>query len=243
MKAKHKVLSTKKLKPSLIKKAGEAGIEIIEQEFISVKPIQNEETARRIIDYAEAGKTTIVLTSANATEILDGYMRIGSTHYVIGWKIFCLAGKTKDAVLSAKMLTKNIVGEADTAALLAGEIIRQGVSEVVFFCGNKRRDELPDALKAAGVTVHEVVLYETLQTAQVSTEAIEGILFFSPSAAQSFFSVNNLEKKTVCFAIGETTAASIEDFADNRIITSPSPSQEMMLSAVQLYFESSDCYE
>lgn len=243
MKAKYKVLSTKGLEPSLVEKAKGGGIEIVEQEFISIKPIRNEETFRQIIGFAEAGKRTIALTSANAVEVLDSYMHIGDNFYVIDWKIFCLSGKTKQAVLSAKYLEKRIAGEAANASALAKEIIRHGVNEIIFFCGDKRRDELPKALKEAGVIVHEVVLYETVETPQMLIENLDGILFFSPSAVQSFFSTNQLEKDVVCFAIGETTADSVADFTDNRIIVSPSPSQEMMLSSVELYFESRDCYE
>jgi uroporphyrinogen-III synthase len=243
MKATHKVLSTKKLDPSLVEKARENGIEVVEQEFISIKPIRNKETLKRIIDLAENGKRTIALTSANAAEVLASYMHVGDTYYVIHWKIFCLSGKTKEAVLSAKFLEKQIAGEAVNAASLAGEIIRQHVNEIVFFCGNKRRDELPNILKEAGVIVHEVVLYETVGTPQVSTDDIDGVLFFSPSAVQSFFSVNQLRQGAVCFAIGQTTATSIADFTDNRIIMSESPNQEMMLSSVQFYFQNSNCYE
>jgi uroporphyrinogen-III synthase len=60
---------------------------------------------------------------------------------------------------------------------------------------------------------------------------------------QSFFSVNHLKKSTVCFAIGKTTAESIADFTGNKIITSESPSQEMMIASVQNYFQNINCYE
>lgn len=243
MKAKHKVLSTKKLNASLVKKARENGIEIVEQEFISIKPVWNKETGKQIIDFAEAGKTTVVLTSNNAVDILDRYMHQGDTFYAIEWKIFCLSGTTKETILNARHLEKNIGGEATNASSLAHEILKQGEKEVVFFCGNQRRNELPSILKEAGVMVHEVVLYETVETPQVSTNDIAGILFFSPSAVQSFFSVNQLKETTVCFAIGQTTANSIADFTDNRVIVSQSPNQEMMLSSMQFYFQNSNCYE
>lgn len=243
MKAKHKVLSTKKLEPSLVEKAKEKGIEIIEQEFILIRPIRNEETFRKITGFAEDKKLIIALTSANAVGVLDSYMHVGDTFYVIDWKIFCLSGKTKEAVLSARLLGKNIIGEATNATALAKQIIQHGVQEIVFFCGNRRRDTLPTILEEAGIIVHEVVVYETLETPQVSTAGIDGILFFSPSAVQSFFSVNQLKKDTVCFAIGLTTADSIADFTDNRIIVSEVPSQEMLLGSVQFYFQNSGCYD
>jgi uroporphyrinogen-III synthase len=87
------------------------------------------------------------------------------------------------------------------------------------------------------------VIYETIETPQVSTEDIDGILFFSPSAVQSFFSVNQLKKETVCFSIGYTTAESVAGFTDNRIIISEAPSQEMILASVHFYFANKACYE
>lgn len=142
----------------------------------------------------------------------------------------------------AKIIGK-VVDTADNAKSLAQTIIQHGVEEIVFFCGNKRRDELPEILKAAGIKVHEVVVYETIETPVVTNDDVDAILFFSPSAVQSFFSVNQLKKNTVCFAIGQTTANSIADFTDNRIVITESPSQEMMLALVNFYFQNMDCHE
>ena len=50
---KHKVLSTKKLEPSLVEQANQNGIEIIEQEFISVKPILSKEKQDEIMPWLQ----------------------------------------------------------------------------------------------------------------------------------------------------------------------------------------------
>jgi len=234
-----KVLSTKKLEPSLVETAKQSRIEIIEKEFISITPIRNKETFERITQLIQKGINTIVLTSSNAIEVLESYIK----NDVIDWKIFCLSGKTKEAVANTEILGADIIGEAKNATELAKEIIRQGVKEVIFFSGNKRRNELPAILKDADVTVNEVVVYETVETPVIVSEDVDGILFFSPSAVQSFFSVNQLKGDTVCFAIGETTANSIADFTGNKIVVSEAPSQEMMLMSVRFYFENSSCYE
>jgi uroporphyrinogen-III synthase len=162
MKAKYKVLSTKKLEPSLIEKAKENNIEIIEQEFISIKPIWSE--AKSVEVSACFQKPYVVFTSANAVAAVDEYLHPHDTFFVPGWKIFCLSGKTKAAVLKSAAVPKTIVGEAQSAAALADKIIEQRAEEIVFFCGNQRRDELPATLKTKGVRVHEVVVYETTGT-------------------------------------------------------------------------------
>lgn len=232
--AKHKVLSTKKLEPSLIEKAKENNIEIIEQEFISVKPIWSEEKFQEIFQFFQ--KPYAVFTSANAVAVVDDYLHPHDTFYILNWKIFCLSGKTKKAVLKTLILPKEVVGEAENASALAKKIIEQHVKEVVFFCGNRRREELPSILKDGGVVVHEVVVYENTETPIVVNDDFDAVLFFSPSAVQSFFSVNQLKKKTVCFAIGNTTKHSIAPFTNNQIITSIAPGQYETLEEVIEYF-------
>jgi uroporphyrinogen-III synthase len=125
---------------------------------------------------------------------------------------------------------------------LASKIIHDGVTEIIFFCSNKRRDELPDILSEAGVRVYEIVVYETIETPFI-TEAVDGILFFSPSAVQSFFSMNQPGAGTVCFAIGETTAAAISERTSHQVITSEDPSQESMMARVESYFRNIKCHE
>jgi uroporphyrinogen-III synthase len=238
-----KILSTKILKPSLLEQVKESNVVITEQDFISIKPVLSEELHKHVIDLAATGIQTIALTSKNAVEVLDMYMHVGDIYYAVDWKIFCLSGATKQAVSDAPFLEKNIIGEAENAADLAKEIIRQDAKEIIFFCGSKRRDDLPGILKKAGIVVHEVVLYETLETPEIVTKDFDGVMFFSPSAVQSFFSTNQLSVHTVCFAIGNTTAEAIASFTNNKIIISESPGQEMLLSSVQFYFQNINCYE
>ena len=235
--AKYKVLSTKKLEPSLVQQAEENDIEIIEQEFISIKPIWNQQTFDKIISLTDRGVSAIAFTSANAVDSLNSYMHAGDIYHGIRWNIFCLSGKTKEAVSNALLLIKNIAGEAEDAAGLANKIIKQEVKEIIFFCSNKRRDELPDALKGANVKVHEIILYETIETPIVIKEDFDAVLFFSPSGVQSFFASNELDPDTICFAIGRTTATSIATFTINTIVKSPAPDPKMLVEQVIEHFK------
>ena len=243
--AKYKVLSTKKLEPSLVIKAGENDIEIIEQEFISVRHNTSKEKFEEVFRLMQVGEDYefVAFTSANAVVPFEKFIGGGIPHST-KWKIFCLSGKTKTALESTSgRLTGDIVGTADNAEALAHRIIEAGIKKIIFFCGNRRRDELPHLLGVAGVEVHEIVVYETVETPVAAIEDPAAVLFFSPSAVQSFFSVNQLKTNTICFAIGQTTADSIAGFTDNKIITSESPDQESMLASVHLYFQNINCYE
>ena len=58
---------------------------------------------------------------------------------------------------------------------------------VTFFCGNQRRDTLPDKVRAAGIKVEELVVYETVELPLKVTDHYDAILFYSPSGVRSFF--------------------------------------------------------
>lgn len=239
--AKHKVLSTKKLEPSLIEQAKEHDIEIIEQEFISIKPISDKETLDKIVSLVNQGIHNVAFTSANAIDSLNSYMHVGNSYLATKWNVFCLSGKTKEAVSNALLLNKKILADASNATELANRIIKLGVKEIIFFCSNKRREELPVALKNANIKVHEIILYETTETPIVVDNDFDAILFFSPTGVQSFFSSNELDESAICFAIGRTTATSIATFTQNQIIKSQAPDPKIMVHEVIEHFKKNQC--
>ncbi len=231
----YKVLCTKKIAPSLVSQAAAKGIEIIEKEFISITPVMSSEKYDAMIAAVESGIRHIVFTSANAAAIVCSYLeKQGETLAV---KIFALAGKTRDS-LGVCFSEKDIAGTANHAEELAAEIIKQRIERVVFCCGNKRRNELPDALRAKGIEVIEVIVYETKEVHLPAMQETlwDAVLFFSPSAVSSFFTSNTLPPQTLCFAIGQTTAAAIERHTINRIITSVLPDEKKMMDNVYHHF-------
>ncbi|MBO9682774.1 MAG: uroporphyrinogen-III synthase [Flavisolibacter sp.] len=234
--AKYKVLSTKKLEPSLVKQAGESDIELVEQEFISIQPIVSKEKQEEISHWLMNSNADVAFTSANAVEAVKNYLDKNSSRH-----FYCISGRTRSSLL-LHVRDEQIMATADYGKDLAGKIIKQQPKEIIFFCGNKRRDELPGILKEAGIKVNEVTVYETVETPVVAEDDMDAILFFSPSAVQSFFSVNQLKQNVVCFAVGTTTAESISHFTKNKILICEQPSQEMMLNAVKIYFQNTNQY-
>ena len=235
--ATHKVLSTKKLDPSLIKEAEQNGIKIIEQEAIKVNPIVSKEKWQEIFQVLESNKQFVVFTSSNSVYAVEKYLNEYVNHMQPNWKIFSLARKTRQALEDNLDAFGTIIATADDANALAEKIIAANVDEVIFFCGDRRRDELPKVLKMAGIKLHEVVVYETVETPVACKDYYDAVLFFSPSAVNSFFSVNQLKKDVVCFAIGQTTADSIAAASRSKIIITKTPSQEALLQEVINYFK------
>lgn len=87
------------------------------------------------------------------------------------------------------------------------ELIVQNYSdrEFTFFCGNLRRNTLPNALQLASIKYAEIEVYETILQPQRISTPLDGILFYSPSGVESYFNSNDYNNETL-FCIGTTTA-------------------------------------
>ncbi|HVM88276.1 MAG TPA: uroporphyrinogen-III synthase [Puia sp.] len=226
------ILSTRPLPEALIEKAAEKNILIEVISFIDTAAIINKDLKTNIASLANQS-LTVVFTSMNAVEAVANYLNGNRPD----WKIFCIGSATKKFVTSF-FDEKNISGIAESASALADVIINQkNIASIVFFCGNKRRDELPEKLMQHKIEVKEIEVYKTFETAHRIKKPHDAILFYSPSAVNSFFSVNTIDNKTILFSIGKTTASEIKKFAVNKIIIADEPSKELLAEQAIKYFE------
>ena len=220
------ILSTKILHPSVTDDGEKYGIKILSLNFIETNIYVNATLSKTI----ENANPYLVFTSAKAVE---GYLKNSDEKIMmdIQKKIFCLQGETLKA---AEIINNSVIkGTAKNAASLAGEIIKdKSVRAVSFICGKSRRDELPDLLKKNNIAVEEIEMYKTCSTGRNVKENYEAVLFFSPSAADSFFQTNILQNNIPCFCIGDTTAGAVNLHTNNQIIISEDSSQQSMLNSV-----------
>jgi uroporphyrinogen-III synthase len=142
--------------------------------------------------------------------------------------VFCVGIKTK-ALLEENGFNVDVY--VDYASDLA-EIITLIYSKenFTFFSGNLRKETLPKALKEANVNFNEIQVYETTLTPQKIKTPVDGILFFSPSAIESYLKENKI-KNEICFCIGNTTAEALEKTIRN-IIVADQPSVENVIEDV-----------
>jgi uroporphyrinogen-III synthase len=219
------------LDDELIRDAETKNVSIDVIPFIKIGFISSEDIKHTIEKTLTIG-AAIVFTSVNAVEAVAQKINEQKQN----WKIFCIGHATKGSV-EKHFGKKAIAGIADNAKELAKEIINEEISEVVFFCSDQRRDELPDLLKKNGVEIKEIVVYETVLTPKKIEKNYVGILFFSPSAVQSFFQKNKLNEQTVLFAIGNTTADEIKKNSKNKIVICESPDKKILIEKVINYFQ------
>ncbi|HEY0066935.1 MAG TPA: uroporphyrinogen-III synthase [Flavisolibacter sp.] len=231
---KHRVLTTKRLTDELYKNA-DAAFELITEELTAIFPVEDPRTRQQVLKYAEGHRRNVVFTSTHSVDIVEDILH----HDKKGlpqWNVFTLDGRTKTAV-SRFLPAEAIAATAANAAELATKIIERKLKEVVFFCGNLRRPELPRMLGDAGIIVHEVEVYETFGTPRPITQDYEAVLFFSPSAVDSFFLSNKLDPAVVCFTLGNTTAQVLSGYTKNKVVISTGTSQEEMMETVYSYFK------
>ena len=197
----YKVLSTKKLTPSQREIIHNSNINLVEYNAISIDTLPFES-----IDEIE----NTIVTSQNTARIL-----IASKAQLKN--VFCVGKKTAALLIENNY---NVVEIAKNASELAEFIVEKHKNDsFVFFCGNKRRDELPRILSENKVEFTEEILYKTTLISQKLDEKFEGILFFSPSGVESFVQENSLENSVV-FCIGNTTAHEAKKHTSNIIVAS-----------------------
>ena len=208
------------------------------RDFITVKPyIQGKDipSIQRLISRKEAA---VVFTSKHAVRTLAEF--ISGENVQKGfpqWNIYTISNIT---LKSVSLLFPHSVtqGDAGNAAGLARKIIEnETVREVNFFCGNIRRDTIQNTLNRHGIRVNEFIIYETTLVPHLITEEYDGYIFFSPSAVESFFSTNEIQKTKACFAIGRTTASAIKSKADNKIIIAEEQDAANMIASVISFYQ------
>jgi uroporphyrinogen-III synthase len=177
-------------------------------------------------------EAVVVFTSMNAVEAVAAYL----TDEQPNWKIYCI-GVTTQQLVQKHFGAHTIVGVADNASTLAQKIVADSITdEVIFFCGNQRKEDMGIILRAADIGITEVVVYETIALPHVLQHTYDAILFFSPSAVDSFFSINQLTNEPLFFAIGTTTATAIQHYSSGEIIIAAQPGKEALMQQAINYF-------
>lgn len=220
MNTKKKILSAKKLSAAqkeLLNNFTVDEVELIEIAFnTSIKltnPIKN-----------------AVFTSKNA---VIGVFNQFSSEELQFENVYCVGDKTAQ-FLEEKNVKVTVI--AHSAEELADEILlNKNIEEVYFFCGNLRRNELPEILTENNIKVNEVEVYTTNFKPVKIKNTYDGILFFSPSSVKSYL-LKNTDTQSVAFCIGNTTASeAIDDFEN--VFVADEPTVENVIESVNQYFD------
>lgn len=232
MPGKKRILITASINTSLLNELAAKCFEVDVIPFIETSVIKTKKTQQQI-EHVLNKHANVIFTSNNAVKAVAENLQ----HHKPDWKIYCIGNTTK-TLAEEYFGNDSIIATADDGTALANRIITQKgkLNEIYFFCGDKRRNELPGLLKQNNITVNEIEVYTTTMLEYTVEKNYDAVLFFSPSAVQGFFVHNSIEEKTALFAIGNTTANEIKKFVKNEIIVSDKPGKNELAEKVIAYF-------
>ncbi len=215
-----KILSTKILLDNQKEALVSANFNVIEADFIRTEsqPFQLNEI-----------NDNLIFTSQNAVQsfLLDPKSEDLKTK-----NVFCVGLKTKILLSESGF---NVIAYTGYAADLAEIITLIYANEsYTFFSGNLRRETLPEALKEAKVKFNEIQVYETTLTPQKIETSVDAIMFFSPSAIESYLKENKIKNET-CFCIGTTTSSALEGITKNIVIADQPTIEDVIEEVIAEY--------
>ncbi len=225
MKNQIRIVSTRKLSDNQKQTLLTADFLVFDKDFITIKNKDFE--IENISDY-------LIFTSQNAVESV---LRNKKAEDIKLKKCFCVGQKTK-ALLEDNGF--EVIEYSEYAAELASLICNQyPKSCFTFFCGNMRRNFLPDALRFAKTRLDEIEVYDTILTPHKINFTPDGILFFSPSGVKSYLRENKIEDE-ICFCIGKTTAEALKYITPNRIIANQPTIESVLMKCREIIDNKND---
>ncbi len=211
--SKIKLLSTKKLTET--EKKNLSNFYLIDKDFIKIEFLNFELT--------EVAFDLLLFTSKNAVlSVLENE----KSELLKKIQCICVGENTKE------LLEKNgfeVLDFTHYAEDLTQVISNKYLSKsFAFFCGNLRRNVLPDFLNNKNVLFKEVQVYKNELIPQKIEENFDAVLFFSPSAVHSFIQQNDISNQ-ICFCIGTTTAEALKVLSKTVLL----PEKPTILSVLQ----------
>ena len=179
MASSKRIISTKVLPKELVQILKQAGIELFQRDFISIRSTDN---------LSETTNQIVMISSKNA--LYEGINLKGKS-------VYCVGSKTSKAIES---FGGNVEKIFENSKAMAMEVSSLG-KPATFVCGNRRMPEVENAFKATDLEIIEA--YDTILTPSEIKGDFEAALFYSPSGVESFFSANSYTGNAIC--IGKTT--------------------------------------
>jgi hydroxymethylbilane synthase len=146
-----------------------------------------------------------ILTSCAAEELQFG-------------AIYCIGRRTKRLV--ERRIGKVTHTENDAKALAKYLTKHSDIAEATYFSGSQNEDILQEIFKEKNMELTHIEAFKTELTPVKIEDAVEGIMFFSPTTVISYLQENTSDK--IAYCIGDSTAQeAIKHFSEIRIARIP----------------------
>ena len=216
------VLVSKLLTPAQKGLLINAGVGMVEWDAIKKQPIEFELPLEPF--------DSLIFTSSFA---IQHFFSVCPPNGFTAKKVFCVGSKSASLLKEYGLQVLEVAKNAEELGQIIGSHHKAG--SFLFCTGNLRRQELPLLLKENNIRYKEIIVYRTSLHPKSFDQEFDGILFFSPSAVESFTAKNNMGT-SVAFCIGPTTAREAQKHTQN-IIISNKPTVENVIVQVVKYFK------
>jgi uroporphyrinogen-III synthase len=197
----------------------------------------------------------ILFTSANAVRFFSSRCRKLGVEPGQDGNYRCAAvGPATASAVAAEGFPVDHVAQEFLGTALAGELSASIAGmKILLPRSDRARPDLPNALKAAGAEVTEVVAYHTGSVGAIEPEVmramreaqVDVISFFSPSAIENMRAelgdelLTRLAAKAALAAVGPVTAGALRSAGFSVAIVAPLNTAESMAQAIEKYFSPS----
>lgn len=222
---KFRILSTKKLTDQESIILSEKRFHLIEEDFIQIKLLSLDVSS--VIEKSNL----LLFTSKNAVLSVLKNPDVALLKQI---NCICVGEKTQELLAQNGFNVLDFTHYAKDLTKIIAE--KYSHNNFIFFCGNLRRNTLPDFFVKNKIEFHEIQVYENKITPKKITKDFDAVLFFSPSGVLSFLEENTLNNQ-MCFCIGTTTAQALPPGAKH-IILSEKPIITSVLDKVVEYYSS-----
>jgi len=216
-----------------------AGAEVVELPTIAIQPAEDlvalDAALGRVHEYG-----WVVFTSPNG--VRQALARPKARDAT--WPRIAAVGQATASALAEAGLRAAFMPSAPNGRTLAAELLVGMGERILLVRSDIARPELPDALRARGATVDEVVAYRTMPRSEPAPEVaaelrsgrVDAVLLASPSAVRGLVAAvggdPELYRATSLIAIGPTTAAAIRELGLPLAATATDPSPSGLVAVL-----------
>ena len=178
--------------------------------------------ARKFVDSDLKSNFPWVITSQNAAKLISK-KKLPDKVYTIGEQ-------------TAKYFKNSLTPKKSSSIELAKLIVSNNEKEIIYLCGNQRRNELPEYLLNFNIKVNELIIYDTKYLDKiVNLHDYDALAFMSPSSVLAMQKSNGFGGLP-CFAIGLTTAKTLNKIGLKCVISNQA-SVKGIIETAQNYFK------